>query len=116
MQVGEIREVRGQVKTKEQERLVLSELVWVIGYRLTAYIGRTTVETVAEWLQSDLPEELHERMQATLDVALPIAEMGMDNSERRLEFWFLRVRREPVWKSLDRWCEGCPLSHGGSEV
>ena len=67
--------MHNQLNTRKQERLDLSELVWIIGYQLTAYIGRVTVETVAEWLQSGLPEELEGRMQAALDVALPIAEV-----------------------------------------
>lgn len=61
---------------RERKRgFALSELVWVIGYQLTAYIGRTTVQTVAEWLKSGLPEETEGRMKAALDVALPIAEV-----------------------------------------
>ncbi len=47
----------------------------MIGYQLTAYIGRVTVKTVAEWVHSGLPEELEERMKAALDAALPIAEV-----------------------------------------
>lgn len=63
------------MRTRKQERFALSELVWMIGFQLTAYIGRTTVEIVGEWLQSGLPEELEGRMRAALDVALPIAEV-----------------------------------------
>ena len=63
------------MRTKKQGKFALSDLVWVIGYQLTVYIGRTTVETVAEWLRSGLPQELEGRMKATLDVVLPIAEV-----------------------------------------
>ena len=63
------------MKTKQHKIFILSDLVWVIGYQLTAYIGCTTVQTVAEWLQGSLPEVLKGRMQAALDVALPIAEV-----------------------------------------
>ncbi len=63
------------MRTRNKEHFALPDVVWVIGYQLTAYIGRTTVHTVAEWLQSGLPEELEGRMRAALDVALPIAEI-----------------------------------------
>jgi hypothetical protein len=53
-------------------RFNLKELVWTIGYRLTAYIGNTNVQTVKEWLKSGLPENLEERMKAVFDVAKPI--------------------------------------------
>jgi hypothetical protein len=63
------------MKPRKQKRFALPDLVWVIGCQLTAYIGRTTVEGIAEWLQSELPEELVGRMKTALDVALPIAEV-----------------------------------------
>jgi hypothetical protein len=53
-------------------RFDLKELVWTIGYRLTAYVGNTNVQTVKEWLKSGLPENLEERMKAVFDVAKPI--------------------------------------------
>lgn len=46
----------------------------IIGYRLTAYIVRTTIQSVAEWLQNGLPENLETRIQLTLEIAKPIAE------------------------------------------
>ena len=51
------------------------ELVWTIGYQLTAYIGRTNIRTVKDWLKNGLPKHLETRMQAALDVAKPIAEV-----------------------------------------
>lgn len=53
----------------------LSDLVWVIGFQLTAYVGWTDKQTVLKWLRNGLPVELEPRMRAALDVALPIAEM-----------------------------------------
>ncbi len=76
-------------RTKKQEKFALSDLVWVIGYQLTAYIGRTAVDTVAEWLQNGLPEELESRMKAALDVALPIAEV---ESELTAQDFLIRRR------------------------
>lgn len=70
-------------RTKKQEKFALSDLVWVIGYQLTAYIGPTAAETVAEWLQNGIPEELESRMKAALDVALPIAEVGVQQKLMR---------------------------------
>lgn len=43
--------------------LNLQVLVSIIGYQLAAYIGRTIVQSRAEWLQSGLPETLEVRMQ-----------------------------------------------------
>lgn len=53
----------------------LKELVWTIGYRLTAYIGGTNIQTVKSWLQNGLPANLEARMRVTLDVAKPIADV-----------------------------------------
>ena len=63
------------MKPQKQKRFALPDLVWIIGYQLTAHIGRTTVEGVAEWLQHGLPEEQEERMKAALNIVLPIAEV-----------------------------------------
>lgn len=65
-------------KTPHSERssragFALKELVSIIGYQLAAYIGRTNVWAVKDWLQHGMPEHLRERMQAALDVAGPIA-------------------------------------------
>lgn len=76
-------------RTKKQEKFALPDLVWVIGYQLTAYIGRTAAETVAEWLQNGIPEELESRMKAALDVALPIAEV---ESELTAQDFLIRKR------------------------
>ncbi len=53
----------------------LRELMQIIGFQLTAYIGRTNVFEVREWLQHGLPARLEERMRAALDVAKPIGEV-----------------------------------------
>ncbi len=66
------------------------ELVWTIGYRLTAYIGSTNVQTVKAWLQSGLPETLEERMKAAFDVAMPIRQAESEYIAQ----WFL-------WGNLD---------------
>ena len=50
----------------------------IIGFQLTAYIGRTNVWEVREWLKNSLPRHLEERMQATYDVAKPIEEVEFD--------------------------------------
>jgi hypothetical protein len=63
------------MKMERQEQFSLPDLVWVIGYQLTAYIGSTKVGTVTEWLRSGTPAALEERMKATLDVAVPVAEV-----------------------------------------
>jgi hypothetical protein len=53
-------------------RFDLNELVSTICYRMTAYLGRTTVTTVMDWLENGLPNDLEERMKAAYDVAKPI--------------------------------------------
>lgn len=53
----------------------LQELGSIIGYQLASYIGRTTIQSVAEWLQNGLPETLEARMQLTLEIARPVAEV-----------------------------------------
>lgn len=53
----------------------LKKLVWIIGYQLTAYIGRTNIQTVKDWLGNCLPEDLEACMRAALEVVQPIAEV-----------------------------------------
>jgi len=54
----------------------LSDLILIIGYKLTAYIGgATTTQTVVDWLENGLPADLEPRMRAAFDVAAPIAEV-----------------------------------------
>jgi len=36
----------------------LEKLVRTIGYQLTAYIGRTDIRTVRDWLENGLPGDL----------------------------------------------------------
>jgi hypothetical protein len=54
----------------------LTDLIVIIGYRLTAYIGgATSIQHIKEWLQNGLPPELESRMRTTFDVVKPIAEV-----------------------------------------
>lgn len=59
-------------------KLDVKQLVSIIGYQLTAYIGRTNIQTVQTWLEAGLPESLEERMRAALEIARPIAEVESD--------------------------------------
>jgi len=59
-------------------RFDLKQLLSIIGYQLTAYIGRADIQTVQNWLQVGLPEALEARMRAALEVAGPIAEVESD--------------------------------------
>jgi hypothetical protein len=53
----------------------LSDLVAIIGYKLTAYIvGATSTQSVVDWIQSGLPPEFEPRIRAALDVVGLIAE------------------------------------------
>ena len=56
-------------------RFELDQLVSIIGYQLTAYIGKTDIQTVQRWLQIGTPEVLVNRLMAALEVARPIAEV-----------------------------------------
>jgi len=67
-----------KAKRSSRQGFKLRDLVQVIGYPLTAYIGRTNVWEVGEWLKHGLPTHLVERMQASLDVAKPIEEVEFD--------------------------------------
>src|ERR1700723_3053580 len=67
--------VRGCQMNSKESGFALADLVWVIGYQMTAYIGRTNVQAAVEWLRSGLAEELEERRRAAYDVAPPIAEV-----------------------------------------
>jgi hypothetical protein len=61
------------------ETFNLSDLVLVIGYQLTAYIGgAATTQSVVDWLRSGLPADLEPRMRAAFDVAAPIARVESD--------------------------------------
>ena len=59
-------------------KFYLKQLVSIIGYQLTAYIGRADIQTVQSWLQVGVPEALEERMRVALEVAGPIAEVESD--------------------------------------
>jgi hypothetical protein len=48
------------------------ELVRIIGYQLTAFIGSTDTRTVALWLHEGVPVALRPRMHVALDIAKPI--------------------------------------------
>ena len=64
-----------KAKGSSGHRFELRELVQIIGFQLTAFIGRTNLFEVREWLKHGLPTRLEERMQAALDVARPIGEV-----------------------------------------
>jgi hypothetical protein len=54
----------------------LADLVLIIGYKLTAYIGgATSTQSVVDWLRNGLPPELESRMRAVFNVVKPIAEV-----------------------------------------
>ena len=59
-------------------RVDVKQLVSIIGYQLTAYIGCTNIQTVQNWLQVGPPEPLQARMKAALEVARLIAEVESD--------------------------------------
>ena len=53
----------------------LADLVPIIGYPLTAYIGGATkIQSAVLWLREGLPLDLEPRMRAALDIVKPIAE------------------------------------------
>jgi hypothetical protein len=53
----------------------LNDLVRIIGYQLTAFIGSTDKPTVVRWLHDGVPEAMHSRMQVALDIAAPIEQV-----------------------------------------
>jgi hypothetical protein len=55
-----------------QRSVEFEELVRIIGYQLTAFIGSTDVRTAARWLHEGVPEAVLPRMQAALEIAKPI--------------------------------------------
>jgi hypothetical protein len=60
-------------KGRHRQRLVgFEELVRIIGYQLTAFVGSTDVRTVVRWLHEGVPETLQPRMEAALEIAEPI--------------------------------------------
>lgn len=61
-----------RAKRSSDSRFDFRKLVQIIGFQLTAYIGKTNVSEVREWLKHGLPKHLEERMRAVLDVAGPI--------------------------------------------
>jgi hypothetical protein len=67
-----------KAKRGSVSRFDLRKLVRVIGFHLTAYIGKTNVVEVYEWLKRGLPKHLEERMQAAFDVACLIKEVEFE--------------------------------------
>ena len=61
-----------KAKQSSVSQFELWKLVRMIGFQLTAYIAKTNVVEVYEWLKHGLPKHLEERMQAVFDVASPI--------------------------------------------
>lgn len=62
----------GPESRHHQGSVEFEELVRIIGYQLTAFIGSTDVRTVARWLHEGVPEAVLPRMQASLEIAKPI--------------------------------------------
>ena len=50
----------------------------VIGYQITAFIGKTNVLEVCQWLKYGLRKHLEERMKAVFDVASPIEDVEFE--------------------------------------
>jgi hypothetical protein len=70
-----------------------TDLVWIIDYNLTAYIGGvTSIQRVVHWLENGLPADLEPRMRATFDVVKPIAEVESEFVARA----FLMVQRKEL--------------------
>jgi len=66
----------GLVRQSNDESVNLADLVSIIGYRLTAYIGgAASTQSAIDWLRNGLPADLEPRMKAAFDVARPIAEV-----------------------------------------
>ncbi len=63
---------RGEEDRQDRSCMDLNDLVQIIGYQLTAFIGSTDTRTVGRWLHDGVPDALHSRMQAALDIAAPI--------------------------------------------
>ncbi len=84
--------------TGKQNAFELADLIWLIGFRLTAYIGRATKkETVLDWLRNGLPLELEPRMRTAYDVVLPIAET--ENEYAVQSFLWGNLSAEPTPES-----------------
>jgi hypothetical protein len=63
-------------QASHDESFNLANLVLIIGYKLTAYIGdAASTKSVVNWLRDGLPAELESRMKAAFDVAKPVAEV-----------------------------------------
>ena len=62
----------------ERSCVDLRDLVQTIGYQLTAFIGSTDIRTVVRWLHDGVPNAVHSRMQAALDIAKPIERVESD--------------------------------------
>jgi len=75
------------------ESFNLTDLVLLIGYKLTAYIGgETSIQRVVDWLRNGLPASLEPRMRATFDVVRPIAEVESELIAQE----FLIVQRKEI--------------------
>jgi hypothetical protein len=83
--------------TPKFEAFNLSDLVMIIGYKLTAYIGgATSTQTVVDWLKNGLSANLEPRMRTTFDVAAPIAEVESE----LIAQGFLIEQKEGDWLLL----------------
>lgn len=67
-----------KAKPNSDHQFDFAKLVRIMGFQLTAYIGRTNVLEVREWLKYGLPKHLEERMHAAFDIASPIEEVEFE--------------------------------------
>jgi hypothetical protein len=79
-----LKDARGMMASREHSEFpshaskagtfIFVDLVAIIGYKLTAYIGgASTFQSAVDWLRNGLPRELEPRMRSTFDVVEPIA-------------------------------------------
>jgi hypothetical protein len=61
--------------TRMTDAFCLAGLIAVIGYRLTAYIGSTSAQSLMDWLRDGLPADIEPRLRAAFEVAKPIADV-----------------------------------------
>ncbi len=66
---------RGEEDLQNRSCMDLKDLVQIIGYQLTAFIGSADPRTVGRWLNDGVPDAVHSRLQAALDIAAPIEQV-----------------------------------------
>ena len=70
---------------------VLEKLVRTIGYQLTAYIGRTDIRTVRDWLENGLPGDLEAR-DADIAIARDNVACDLEALAHRLHMWIAQTK------------------------